>query len=202
MGHSSILWLHLLASDDVRAAFPVSCVYVTTRSLLSLYFSVVDHSVIDHTRCQPVSQLAVTVIPCRDDPPLNIFLLDVFGDAWLLPSAVQATRVLMTHSLQLRQVLESRVPKTVLPVVHAFFAELATLGFVSLVAFLMERAWDSKGSLLDQVGAKLGLVRGPHQCFDFFLLRKWISQDFGRPENFGPSLHNHHHNHKNDDSCA
>lgn len=122
------------------------------------------------------------------------------GDALLHRLAVHAACVLMMHSLQLRQVLESHVPKTVLPVVHAFFAELATLGFVSLVAFLMERAWNSQGSLLDQIGAKLGLVRGSHQCFDFFLLLTWIGRDFGRPKKDGPSLHNHKQN--DDDSCT
>lgn len=49
---------------------------------------------------------------------------------------------------------------------HAFFAELATLGFVSLLAFIVEREWDSNGSWLDQIGYDLNLGHTLHYTFE------------------------------------
>eukprot|EP00281_Chroomonas_sp_CCMP1168_P016808 CAMPEP_0206216530 /NCGR_PEP_ID=MMETSP0047_2-20121206/2770_1 /ASSEMBLY_ACC=CAM_ASM_000192 /TAXON_ID=195065 /ORGANISM="Chroomonas mesostigmatica_cf, Strain CCMP1168" /LENGTH=407 /DNA_ID=CAMNT_0053638883 /DNA_START=22 /DNA_END=1242 /DNA_ORIENTATION=+ len=73
---------------------------------------------------------------------------------------------------RLRKLIEKQVPHEYRPVLHAFFAELAELGFVSLLAFVLERAWDEKGSVLDQIGGSLGLGHTLHTNFEYlhFLL--------------------------------
>mmetsp|Transcript_47359 Transcript_47359/g.115340 ORF Transcript_47359/g.115340 Transcript_47359/m.115340 type:complete len:1086 (-) Transcript_47359:181-3438(-) len=66
-----------------------------------------------------------------------------------------------------RQLMDKYVPYEFLPVMHAFFAELTELGFVSLVAFLIERKWGGTPSLIDDIGERVGLGTTLHYTFEY-----------------------------------
>ena len=42
------------------------------------------------------------------------------------------------------------------PVVHAFFEELSTFGFVSLLAFLCKKEWSGGSSIVYMIGGQIG----------------------------------------------
>ena len=71
------------------------------------------------------------------------------------PSSVVIFSVLIFVALMFdrgKRYLFMRCGKHYQVVVHAFFEEISTFGFVSLVAFIFEKDWNGQGSILYMVG--------------------------------------------------
>lgn len=66
---------------------------------------------------------------------------------------------------RLKHWLMRSVPRSYTPVMHAMFGELSSLGFVSLVVFLLEVEPEGYPSLLDRLGRSVGLGHDVHNTF-------------------------------------
>ena len=88
------------------------------------------------------------------------------------PAPYAITVILCALSMsfeKLKHLLEHSMPRLYGAVVNAFLGELATLGFVSLLAFVFEMNLDgAHSSILSQIGRSLGLGHSVHD--DFVLL--------------------------------
>jgi len=67
---------------------------------------------------------------------------------------------------KIKNMIHHAVPKAYMPVIHAIFAELSTLGFVSLIAFLLNFSISSEKSLMDKVGYSISLGHELHNMFE------------------------------------
>jgi len=67
---------------------------------------------------------------------------------------------------KIKSVIHHAVPKAYMPVIHAIFAELSTLGFVSLIAFLLNFSFSTEKSLMDKVGYSINLGHELHNMFE------------------------------------
>jgi hypothetical protein len=55
-----------------------------------------------------------------------------------------------------KQALLHRSAEVYHPVIHAFFEELSTFGFVSLLAFLCKKEWSDGNSIVYMIGGRIG----------------------------------------------